>query len=107
MWMHRPRRARSDWLGQQMPGYELWFHPIHRAQQTLSFRCDAHGRVDLDELSERGRTEYFYARTVVGVEFMPPALHLIGASDLGRIRGKRQGSWKRRRSRRAGHQALP
>jgi len=37
-----------------------------------AFPCDASGTVDLDTLSETGRSHYFFARTLIGSEFYMP-----------------------------------
>jgi hypothetical protein len=55
-------------------GYELRFMSLFREGRGLSFPCDPDGGVHLDELSERARTNYFYARTVIGREFATPAV---------------------------------
>jgi len=49
--------------------FELRFTSLFHAGRALAFPCDASGRVDLDRLSERARTNYFYARAVGGREF--------------------------------------
>ena len=54
--------------------YELRFQSLFNAGRALAFPCDAAGRVDLDTLSERVRTNYFYARTAIGREFAFPAV---------------------------------
>ncbi|WP_280155015.1 hypothetical protein [Piscinibacter sp. XHJ-5] len=56
------------------PAFELRFDPLLGARPALSFPCDAAGRVDLDNLGERARCNYFYARTVIGREFARPAV---------------------------------
>ena len=60
--------------------FELRFVSLFNEGRGLAFPCDAAGQVDLDALSERARSNYFYARTVVGREFacpavLPPAMH--------------------------------
>ena len=55
-------------------GYELRFMSLWREGRGLSFPCGPDGGVDLDELSERARANYFYARAVVGREFAAPAV---------------------------------
>ena len=52
--------------------YEVRFCSLFNAGRALAFPCDAAGRVQLDELSERARNNYLYARAVVGREFAPP-----------------------------------
>jgi hypothetical protein len=55
-------------------GYELRFMSLFQEGRGLSFPCDPSGDVHLDELSERARANYFYARAVVGREFSVPAV---------------------------------
>jgi hypothetical protein len=57
-----------------MTQYELRFQSLFDAGRGLAFPCDLHGHVDLDQLSERARNNYFYARAVVGREFAHPAV---------------------------------
>jgi hypothetical protein len=54
--------------------FELRFQSLFHEGRALAFPCDADGRVDLDALSERGRSNYFYARSVVGRDFALPAV---------------------------------
>jgi len=55
-------------------GYELRFQSLFHAGRALSFPCDAKGRVDLDALSDRARSSYLYARTLIGRDFAMPAV---------------------------------
>jgi hypothetical protein len=50
------------------------FQSLVNAGKSLVFPCDAEGHVPLDELSERARQNYLYARAVVGREFAFPAV---------------------------------
>jgi hypothetical protein len=52
----------------------LWFRSLFREGLALAFPCDAHGRVDMDLLSERARNNYLFARTSVGREFSVPSV---------------------------------
>ncbi len=54
--------------------YELRFASLFDEGRGLSFPCDVEGHVDLDALSSRARTNYLYARTVIGREFSMPAV---------------------------------
>lgn len=56
-------------------GYEMRFRSLFQEGRALSFPCDAQGRVPLDALSEKARTNYFYARAVIGREFFLPEVH--------------------------------
>ena len=50
-------------------GYELCYRPLCEVGRGFVFPCDVQGRVALDELSERARSNYLYARAVVGRDF--------------------------------------
>ena len=50
------------------------FQSLSNAGKTLVFPCDSQGRVALDELSDRARENYLYARAVVGREFAFPCV---------------------------------
>lgn len=54
--------------------FELRFASLFHEGRGLAFPCDAAGRVDLDRLSDRARSNYFFARTVIGREFATPAV---------------------------------
>ncbi len=60
----------------QASRYELRFRSLSSEGRCPAFPCDAAGHVDMDALSERGRLEYFYARTVIGREFALPAVQV-------------------------------
>jgi hypothetical protein len=55
-------------------GYELRFQSLFDEGRAYSFPCDVSGHVNMDALSERARTNYLYARAVVGREFSLPAV---------------------------------
>ena len=46
-------------------GYELRFTGLFDSGRGYAFPCDAQGHVDVDRLTDRGRTNYFFARAVV------------------------------------------
>jgi hypothetical protein len=54
--------------------YELRFKSLFDEGRAYSFPCDASGQVNLDALSDRARTNYLYARAVVGRELSVPAV---------------------------------
>lgn len=56
------------------PAYELRFVSLFHAGRGFAFPCDAAGRVPLDQLSERARNNYFYARSVIGRDVARPAV---------------------------------
>jgi hypothetical protein len=58
------------------PEYEIRFRSLFNEGRALSFPCDAQGHVFLDRLSERAKTNYLYARAVVGREYATPSIFL-------------------------------
>jgi hypothetical protein len=58
--------------------YEIRYRSLFNEGRGLSFPCDAEGHVPLDELSERARCNYLYARAVVGREFATPEVLACG-----------------------------
>lgn len=58
----------------QRESFELRFQSLFDEGRGLAFPCDAEGHVDLDALSHRARTNYLYARTLIGRDFSLPAV---------------------------------
>lgn len=54
--------------------YELRFQSLFDEGRGYAFPCDADGRVDLDTLSATLRTNYLFARTLIGRDFSMPAV---------------------------------
>ena len=54
--------------------YELCFSGLSTRRCEYAFPCDKAGLVDIDELTGRRRTDYFYARTMVGKELSAPVV---------------------------------
>ena len=54
--------------------YELRFLSLFKGGRGFAFPCDADGHVNISGLSERSRSNYYYARTVIGREFAVPAV---------------------------------
>ena len=54
--------------------FELRFQSLFDSGRGYSFPCDPEGHVDLDQLSDRARDNYLYARAVVGRELAFPAV---------------------------------
>ncbi len=61
----------------QAARYELRFQSLFDEGRGYAFECDEAGHVNLDQLSERARLNYFYARTVIGREVTTPALRVL------------------------------
>lgn len=58
--------------------YELRFQSLFDSGRGYAFPCDPKGQVDLDQLSERARNNYLFARAVVGRELAVPAVRPTG-----------------------------
>lgn len=54
--------------------YELRFQSLFDSGRGYAFPCTPDGQVDLDRLSEQARTNYLYARAMVGRELACPAV---------------------------------
>ena len=54
--------------------FELRFQSLFDSGRGFAFPCDPKGQVDLDGLSQRARTNYLYARAMVGRELAVPAV---------------------------------
>lgn len=62
---------------QEPTHYEMRFRSLFQEGRAYAFPCDAKGHVDIDSLSDSARTNYFYARTVIGRELSMPAVEPI------------------------------
>ena len=61
--------------------FELRFQSLFNSGRGYAFPCDHTGHVDLNELSEHARNNYFYARAVVGRELAMPAVRPTGCTE--------------------------
>jgi hypothetical protein len=57
--------------------FELRFQSLRDSRRVYSFPCDLMGLVNLNQLSDRARNNYLYARAVVGRELAFPAVRPI------------------------------
>lgn len=57
--------------------FVIRFQSLFNEGRALCFPCDAQGHVDLDQLSDRARENYLYARAVVGREFAHPLVQPV------------------------------
>jgi hypothetical protein len=59
--------------------FVLRFESLSQPGRTLDFPCDRSGRVDLDALGEIARSNYLFARAVVGRGVSAPVVVALGA----------------------------
>jgi hypothetical protein len=52
--------------------FEIRFESLFHEGRALVFPCDACGRVDLDALPARARSNYLYARALMGRDYAAP-----------------------------------
>ena len=52
--------------------FEVWFASLYNEGRCLVFPCDEDGHVQIDALSDRGRSNYFFARAMLGREYATP-----------------------------------
>lgn len=58
--------------GRELGAFELRFRSLFKEGRGYSFPCDARGGVDMDELSDRARLNYLFARALVGRDLHAP-----------------------------------
>jgi hypothetical protein len=54
--------------------FQLCFRSLFQAGRGFSFPCDPQGHVDLDQLSDKARNNYLFARAMVGRDLAVPAV---------------------------------
>ena len=54
--------------------YLLVFQSVYDVGHRYSFECTKEGVVNLDNLSDKGRNNYYYCKTMVGREFAWPRI---------------------------------
>ena len=57
--------------------FQLCFQSLFQSGRGFSFPCDPQGQVALDDLSDRMRTNYLFARAMVGRELAVPAVQAV------------------------------
>lgn len=57
-----------------MTRFELRFQSLFNEGRGFAFPCDERGQVDLDSLSHSLRTNYLFARTLIGRDYSVPAV---------------------------------
>lgn len=57
--------------------FQLCYRSLFDSGRGYAFPCDRQGQVDLNLLSERARTNYLFARAMVGRELAVPAVEAL------------------------------
>jgi hypothetical protein len=58
--------------------FELRFESLFDSGRGYAFPCDPTGQVNLDQLSDRARNNYLFARALVGRDLAVPAVRPCG-----------------------------
>jgi hypothetical protein len=58
--------------------HQIRYQSLANAGRALCFPCDAAGHVPLDDLTDRARENYLFARAVVGRDFAFPVISPSG-----------------------------
>lgn len=66
-------------MNQPAAKFRLLFRSLFVEGRAFAFDCDERGRVNLDQLCDRARNNYFYVRAAVGREFAWP---IVDASEV-------------------------
>lgn len=62
--------------------HHLHFTSLFDPGRALSFPCNRNGEVELDGLSERARSNYFFARTAVGRDYGNPIVIALESGSI-------------------------
>ncbi|RST48887.1 hypothetical protein [Variovorax sp. MHTC-1] len=62
------------------PAFLLRFRSLFHEGRGYAFRCNAAGLVAIDDLGERARNNYFFARAMVGRDYAPAEITPAHAS---------------------------
>ena len=62
--------------------FEVWFASLFYEGRGLVFPCNEDGHVQIDALSDRGRSNYFFARAMLGREYATP--RVVHHADIPR-----------------------
>ena len=57
--------------------FQLCFRSLFQNGRGFAFPCDPQGRVDLDQMSDRTRNNYLFARAMVGRDLAVPAVEHV------------------------------
>lgn len=59
----------------QASSFKIRFPSLSSEGNSEDFPCDEAGRFDLDELDERARWNYLFARAMIGREYGKPSVY--------------------------------
>lgn len=57
--------------------HELLFGSLYAHGPNIVVPCNETGNVDIDSLSQRMRDTYFWARAMIGREYLYPAVRIV------------------------------
>jgi len=59
---------------QRIQQFEIRFESLFKPGRALAFPCDDRGQVNLDTLPATALQNYYFARAMVGKDYLPPAV---------------------------------
>jgi hypothetical protein len=59
--------------------FQLAFRSLFHSGRGFAFPCDAQGKVNMDQLTEKARNNYLFARAMVGRDLCPPAIEMTAS----------------------------
>ena len=71
------RSGTSGALCRDEARFELRYRSLSTHDCDYAFPCNAQGQVNLDQLSDRARENYLFARAMVGCDLRPPEVLLV------------------------------
>jgi len=69
--------SEKDKVADRRTRFELRFKSLLNGGREFAFPCDFEGHVDFGDLSERTRSDYFFARMVIGRKLSAPFVSLV------------------------------
>jgi hypothetical protein len=74
----------SNCLGDSRPsalnGFQLCFRSLFHSGRGFAFPCDERGLVDMISMSDKARTNYLFARAMVGRDLCSPAVEAVAVA---------------------------
>lgn len=57
-----------------LAAFEILFQSLFHEGRAMAFPCDSCGLVNLDDMSEKARNNYLFARGMIGREYAMPII---------------------------------
>jgi hypothetical protein len=64
----------------EQTSFRLAFRSLFNSGRGFAFPCNEQGQVDMSVMTERAKTNYLFARAMVGRDLCPPAVEMVAAA---------------------------